>query len=75
MAATDAELARLAGRMRVLRIEQLRAAGLSRSAIRHRVDHGRLQPLRPGVFIVGPDVAPPISLATARRRPTAARYM
>ena len=63
MAASDAELARLAGWPRVLRAEQLKAAGLSRSAIRHRIDQGRLQRLWPGVFLVGPEDASPLSLA------------
>jgi len=32
---------------------QLAAIGMSRSAIRHRVDRGSLRPLLPGVFLVG----------------------
>ena len=63
MAPSDAELARLAGRLRVLKLEQLKAAGLSRKAIRYRVDAGRLQRLWPSVYLVGPDPADPLSLS------------
>ena len=63
MAASDADLARLAGPLRILRREQLHAAGLSRSAIRHRITQGRLQQLWPGVYLVGPAPAGPLSLA------------
>jgi hypothetical protein len=62
MAPDDAELARLAGALRVLKLEQLRAAGLSRKAIRHRVDSGRLQRLWPSVYLVGPGEADPLSV-------------
>jgi hypothetical protein len=41
--ATDGELARRAGSFRVLTIDDLRAAGLSKEAIRTRVNQGRLQ--------------------------------
>ena len=51
-----------AGGLRVLRFEQLMAAGLSRGAIRHRVEQGRLQRLRTGVYLVGPDDPSPLSL-------------
>jgi very-short-patch-repair endonuclease len=63
LAASDAELARLAGKLRILRGEQLKAAGLSRSAIRHRVKQGRLQQLWSGVYLVGPEDPSPLSLA------------
>ena len=63
MVASDGELARRAGRLRILRIEQLRAAGLSRGAIRHRVSQGRLRLLWPGVYLVGPGDPSPLSLA------------
>lgn len=60
---TDDELARLAGPLRVLRLQALLAAGLTRDAIRHRVDQGRLQRLWPGVYLVGSTTAGPLSLA------------
>src|SRR4051794_20619557 len=63
MAPSDAELARLAGPLRILRLEQLIAAGLSRKARRHRVEQGRLQLVWPMVYLVGPDAAGPHSLA------------
>jgi very-short-patch-repair endonuclease len=62
---TDADLQRLAGRYRVLTYEQLRAAGLSKSAIQHRVRDGRLRWLWWGVYIVGAAPAHPFSLAHA----------
>jgi very-short-patch-repair endonuclease len=61
--ASDRHLAQIAGRLRVLRLEELREAGLSENAIRHRVSQGRLQRLWPGVFLVGPGEAAPHSLA------------
>jgi very-short-patch-repair endonuclease len=60
---TDGDLARLAGPLRILRLDQLYAAGLSEKAIRHRVEQGRLQRLWPGAYLVGPDPASPLSLA------------
>jgi very-short-patch-repair endonuclease len=62
-APSDRDLARLAGPLRILRLDQLRHAGLSAKAVRHRVDEGRLQRLWPGVFLVGPDEAGPLSRA------------
>jgi very-short-patch-repair endonuclease len=62
-APSDRELARLAGPLRIVRLDQLRAAGVSDKAIRHRVAHGRLQRLWPGVFLVGPGPAGALSLA------------
>jgi very-short-patch-repair endonuclease len=59
----DAELARLAGRLRVLTLAELRAAGLTRAAIRHRVRQGRLQVLWTGVYLVGPNAPHALSLA------------
>jgi very-short-patch-repair endonuclease len=47
----------------VLRLEDLPAAGLSREEIRTRVTHGRLQRLRPAVFVVGPTPPEPLSSA------------
>jgi very-short-patch-repair endonuclease len=54
---TDGDLARLAGPLRVLSVEQLVDAGLSHDAIQTRVTQGRLQRVRRGVYLVGP--APP----------------
>jgi hypothetical protein len=65
MAPSDAELARMAGRLRVLTREQLRDAGLSRKELRTRLDHGRLQRLWWDVFVVGPADADSLSLAHA----------
>ncbi len=62
---SDAELARMAGRWRVLTIEQLRAAGLSTEAIGHRVRTGRLQRWCTGVYLVGPAAPHPLSHALA----------
>jgi len=62
-APSDAALARRAGRLRVLTLEQLLAAGLTEKAIRHRVREGRLQKLWTGVYLVGPAPAHPLSLA------------
>lgn len=60
---TDADLARLAGRLRTLTLEQLLAAGLTPEAIEHRVRQGRLQRLWTGVYLVGPAPPHPLSLA------------
>ncbi len=60
---SDAELAQQAGRLRVLTLAQLVAAGLSPEAIEHRVRHGRLQHLWTGVYLVGPSKPHPLSLA------------
>jgi very-short-patch-repair endonuclease len=62
-APSDADLARLAGRLRILTLEQLLAAGLSKKAIRHRVREGRLQPLWTGIYLVGAAPPHPLSLA------------
>ena len=62
---SDAELARLAGQLRVLTHENLTAAGLTRDAIRHRLRQGRLQKLWTGVYLVGPNRPHPLSLAHA----------
>ena len=64
---SDADLARLAGRLRVLRLEQLFAAGLTPEAIAHRVRQGRLQWLWTGVYLIGPGPAHPLSLAKGGR--------
>ena len=61
--ASDGDLARLAGRLRILRTDQLLAAGLSPGAIKHRVAQGRLQRLWRGIYLVGPDPVGPLSLA------------
>jgi very-short-patch-repair endonuclease len=53
----------MAGRLRVLTVEQLRAVGLSPEAIEHRVRTGRLQRLWTGVYLVGPAPPHPLSLA------------
>ena len=63
-APTDAELARQAGHLRILTLEQLLAAGLSEKAIRHRVEQGRLQRLWTGMYVVGPTPPGPLSLAS-----------
>ena len=60
---SDGELARLAGRHRVLTHRQLRTAGLSGEAIAYRVAQGRLQPQCRGVYVVGPAAPPPLTLA------------
>jgi very-short-patch-repair endonuclease len=65
MAPSDGELARFAGRLRVLTFDELKAAGLSRKAIRHRVDQGRLQEWCTGVYMVGPAPPHPLSQAQA----------
>lgn len=55
----DARVARLAARQHaVVSAAQLRAEGLTRDAVRHRVRHGRLTPLHRGVYRVGPMEAP-----------------
>src|SRR5215213_4487204 len=53
----------MAGSLRILRVEQLRAAGLTAEAIEYRVRQGRLQRLWRGVYLVGPARAGPLSLA------------
>lgn len=60
---TDAALARIAGRFRVLTYAELVDAGLSPEAIEHRVASGRLQRLWRGVYLVGPAPPHPLSLA------------
>jgi hypothetical protein len=66
----------IAGRHRVLRLEQLVDAGLSRKAVRHRLEQGRLQRLWPAVFLVGPAPPDPLSLAYgATRAFSAAAYV
>lgn len=59
----DAELARRAGRLRVMSLADLMTAGLTEDAIRHRVDQGRLQRLWTGIYLVGPNPPHPLSLA------------
>src|SRR3954466_10051961 len=59
------QLARRAGRLRVLTYAELLDAGLSRKAVRHRVDQGRLQEWCTGVYLVGPAPAHPLSQAQA----------
>jgi very-short-patch-repair endonuclease len=61
--ASDGDLARLAGRHRVLTVVELYAAGLSDEAIEYRVSQGRLQRLWTGVYLVGSAPPPPLSLA------------
>ena len=63
MGPSDHELARLAGQLRVLTLEDLTAAGLTRDAIRHRLRQGRLQKLWTGVYLVGPNRPHSLSLA------------
>jgi very-short-patch-repair endonuclease len=65
MAPSDADLARLAGRLRVLTYGQLLEAGLTRSGIRCRLDAGRLQRPWDGVYVVGPAPPHPLCLAQA----------
>ena len=62
MAPSDAELFRLAGPLRVLTLDHLRSAGLSRKQIRTRVSQGRLQRMWEATYLVGP--APPGRLST-----------
>jgi very-short-patch-repair endonuclease len=64
-APTDGELARIAGRHRVVTWHQLRQAGLSKRAIEHRVATGRLRWLWWGVYVVGTAPPPPLSVAHA----------
>jgi very-short-patch-repair endonuclease len=65
MAPSDGELSRLAGRLRVLTLQELKKAGLSRQAIRYRVEQGRLQEWCAGVYLVGPAEPHPLSQAQA----------
>lgn len=67
-----AELA--AGQHGVVGVAQLRAAGLTHDAIRHRVRHGRITRLHRGVYRVGPLTDPLTELfaATLACGPTAA---
>ena len=60
---SDADLARLAGRLRVLTLAQLTASGLTPEAIEYRVEQGRLQRLATGIYLVGPSAPHPLSLA------------
>ena len=53
----------MAGPLRVLRLEQLLAAGLTPEAIAHRVGQGRLQRIWRGVYVIGP--GPPGALCLA----------
>jgi very-short-patch-repair endonuclease len=60
----DAAIARLAAvQHRVVSLEQLQAAQLGPSAVRHRLANGRLQRLWRGVFLVGPGAPNSLSLA------------
>lgn len=62
----DICLARLAARQHgVVTPEQLAQAGLSRSAIRYRIEHERLHPFVGGAYLVGHRVAPPLAAETA----------
>jgi very-short-patch-repair endonuclease len=62
----DAAVARTAVRQEgVVTIEQLTSAGLSRNAIRHRVEHHLLQRLWRGVYLLGPLAPGPLALAMA----------
>jgi len=65
MAPTDAELARLAGPLRVLTLARMHDAGLSRKEIRTRLSHGRLQRIWNGIYVVGPAPPEPLSMAHA----------
>lgn len=62
----EAAVARKAAQQEgVVTIEQLTDARLSRSAIRHRVEHGLLQHLWRGVYLLGPLAPGPVALAMA----------
>lgn len=62
----DARVARVAGRQRgVVARGQLLAAGLTASAIRHRVRAGRLHPFLAGTYLVGHATPPPLAAQTA----------
>jgi very-short-patch-repair endonuclease len=62
----DPALARLAAAQRgVVTLAQLRACGLGRGAIRHRVARGRLHRLHRGVYLVGHPLPPPLALEAA----------
>lgn len=62
----DARVAAIAGRQRgVIAPAQLRAAGLSRSAVSHRIAHGRLHPFVAGALLVGHPAPSPLAAETA----------
>ena len=61
MPAPDVEVAAIAARQRgYVTTSQLRAAGLSHAAIRHRKLSGRLHPVSRGVHLVGHAAVPPL---------------
>jgi very-short-patch-repair endonuclease len=65
MQAVEQAIARIAARQdNVITGEQLRAAGLGRGAIAHRVKAGTMQRLHIGVYLLG--AAPPTPMARAR---------
>lgn len=65
MQVVEREIARIAARQdNVITGDQLRAAGLGRGAITHRVKAGAMQRLHTGVYLLG--AAPPIPMARAR---------
>lgn len=67
-APADARIAALAGRQRgVVSPAQLRAAGLSRSAIAHRRARSRLHPFVAGALLVGHPAPLPLAAETAAR--------
>ena len=62
----DARVAAIAARQRgVIAPAQLRAVGLSRSAVTHRIAHGRLHPFVAGALLVGHPAPPPLAAETA----------
>jgi very-short-patch-repair endonuclease len=65
MQVVEREIARIAARQdNVISGDQLRAAGLGRGAITHRVKAGTMQRLQTGVYLLG--AAPPTPMARAR---------
>jgi very-short-patch-repair endonuclease len=65
MQVVEREIARIAARQdNVIAGDQLRAAGLGRGAVTHRVKAGTMQRLHTGVYLLG--AAPPTPMARAR---------
>jgi very-short-patch-repair endonuclease len=75
MPPSDIDLLRLAGPLRVLPLEDLRAAGLSYKQVRGRLRQGRLQQLWRGMFLVGPAPPPLRSWARAAGLPGRDRFV
>lgn len=64
--APDEVIARVAAAQRgVVTREQLRAAGIERGALNHRIARGRLHSIHPGVYLVGHPAELPLARETA----------